>query len=61
MRNKLTSLLEVRKIIALVTVVLFFVLSVMGELETNFIQTVIISIISFYFGKTAAINEKNDK
>ncbi|MEK4426638.1 hypothetical protein [Solibacillus sp. FSL K6-1523] len=61
MRNKLTSLLEVRKIIALVSVLLFFVLSVMGELETNFIQTVIISIVSFYFGKTAAINEKGEK
>ncbi|ATP41472.1 hypothetical protein CSE16_16150 [Solibacillus sp. R5-41] len=61
MKNKLTSLLEVRKIIALVTVLLFFVLSVKGLLETNFIQTVIISIVSFYFGKTASINEKGDK
>ena len=61
MKNKLTSLVEVRKIIALVSIILFFVLSVKGELETNFIQTVIISIVSFYFGKTAAINEKGDK
>lgn len=61
MKHKLTSLLEVRKIIALITISLFFALSVMGKLETNFIQTVIISIVSFYFGKTANINEKGDK
>ncbi|MEG0473795.1 MAG: hypothetical protein RR588_15795 [Solibacillus sp.] len=61
MKNKLTALVEVRKIIALVTIILFFVLSVMDLLETNFIQTVIISIVSFYFGKTASINEKGDK
>ncbi|WP_222599341.1 hypothetical protein [Aquibacillus kalidii] len=56
MKEKLSKLIEVRKIIALVVIALFLVLSVNGTLETNFIQTVIISIISFYFGKSTALD-----
>ncbi|PIC73356.1 hypothetical protein [Sporosarcina sp. P17b] len=52
MQKKLANLIEVRKIIALGTLALFVVLSVMGNLEVQFIQTAIISVISFYFGKT---------
>lgn len=61
MKKKITSLIEVRKIMALVTVALFVALSLMGILETNFIQTVIISVISFYFGKTSGIKEEGDR
>lgn len=52
MKSKLTQLLEVRKLIALSSVLLFIVLAVMGSLQVDFIQTVIITVISFYFGKT---------
>lgn len=61
MKNKLINLLEVRKLIALLTVLLFIILSLLGVLETNFIQTVIITVISFYFGKTSSINERGNK
>lgn len=60
MMKKMTQLLEVRKIMALVIVVLFSALSLMGNLEVSFVQSVIISVISFYFGKTTSINEKGD-
>ncbi|MFJ3387748.1 hypothetical protein [Lysinibacillus sp. NPDC086135] len=57
MKNKISALIEVRKLIALFTILLFVTLSLMGKLETNFIQTVVISVISFYFGKTSNIKE----
>jgi len=57
MKQKFSALIEVRKLIALSVVSLFVTLSLMGILETNFIQTVIISVISFYFGKTSNIKE----
>jgi len=57
MKNKVSALIEVRKLIALFTILLFVTLSLMGKLETNFIQTVVISVISFYFGKTSNIKE----
>lgn len=57
-KEKLANLIEVRKIIALLTVVTFIVLAFMGVLEVNFIQTMIVTVISYYFGKTSNINEK---
>ncbi|MEQ6856055.1 hypothetical protein AAHH17_16365 [Lysinibacillus capsici] len=59
MKQKLANLLEVRKIIALGILVLFFVLSIAGRLEVQFIQTAIISVISFYFGKTTEAAKNN--
>ncbi len=61
MMDKIIALLEVRKLIALLIVLLFVTLSLWGVLEVNFIQTVIISVISFYFGKTSTIIENSDK
>lgn len=58
MKAKFAALIEVRKLIAIATVLLFVTLSLMGTLEVNFIQTCIISVISFYFGKTSSVNEK---
>ena len=43
---------------ALVVVVLFATLALLEKLEVSFTQSVIISVISFYFGKTTSINEK---
>ena len=59
MKQKLANLIEVRKIIALGVLVLFFVLSLAGRLEVQFIQTAIISVISFYFGKTTEAAKNN--
>lgn len=59
MKQKLASLIEVRKLIALSSVLLFIILAVMGKLQVDFIQTVIITVISFYFGKTTKIAKNN--
>jgi len=54
--NKLIELLEVRKIMSLIIVGLFVILALKSKLETQFIQTVIIAVISFYFGKATALD-----
>jgi quinol-cytochrome oxidoreductase complex cytochrome b subunit len=56
LKERLYSLIDVRKLTAILIVVLFIVLSLLGTLEVNFIQTVIISVISFYFGKSTALD-----
>lgn len=56
MKNKFTNLLEVRKLMALLSMLLFIILSLLGRLEVAFIQTVIITIVSFYFGKSMGDN-----
>lgn len=60
MMKKLTSLLEVRKLMALSIILVFGAMALTEKLEMNFVQTVIISVISFYFGKTSNINEKGE-
>ncbi len=60
MKNKLTELIEVRKLMALAIILLFVVMSYMGRLETNFVQTVIIAIVSFYFGKSTALDKPKE-
>jgi hypothetical protein len=60
MKQKLSALIEVRKITALLIVLLFVTLSLMKVLEVNFIQTVIISVVSYYFGKSTAL-DRGDK
>lgn len=56
-KKKLYRLIETRKLMALFVIVLFGVLAINGTLETNFIQTVIITVISFYFGKSTALDD----
>lgn len=58
MKNKLSALIEVRKITALLVVFLFIAMSLMNRLEINFIQTVIISVVSYYFGKSTALDKQ---
>jgi len=59
MKEKLAALIEVRKLIALSSVLLFFILAFMGKLQVDFIQNVIITVISFYFGKTVEAAKHN--
>lgn len=61
MKEKLSALIEVRKITALLIVLLFIALSLMEKLEINFIQTVIISVVSYYFGKSTALDKSGEK
>lgn len=50
--NKLTSLIEVKKIIALLVITVFCILSAREVVSTEQFTTVAIMIVSFYFGQS---------
>lgn len=50
--NKLTSLIEVKKIIALIVITVFCILSAREVVSTEQFTTVAIMIVSFYFGQS---------
>ena len=52
--NKLTSLIEVKKIIALIVISVFCTLSAKEVVSTEQFTTVAIMIVSFYFGQSTA-------
>lgn len=49
MKEKLTKLLEVKKIMALIMTVLFFILAIRGDISTEQTMSVIIMIMTYYF------------
>jgi len=57
MKNKLSQLIEVRKIIALAIVCVFIVLAVTGSLDEKLIEYVIVSVITYYFAKSTALDQ----
>jgi hypothetical protein len=62
LKQKLSNLIEIRKLSMLLTMFLFITLSFMGVLETNFTQNVILIVVSFYFGKSTALDTpRSDK
>ncbi|GAA0108513.1 hypothetical protein PMY73_06990 [Clostridium tertium] len=50
--TKLTSLIEVKKIIALLVIAVFCILSAREVVSTEQFTTVAIMIVSFYFGQS---------
>ncbi|MER1999067.1 MAG: hypothetical protein ABS882_04770 [Lysinibacillus sp.] len=60
MKSKLAALIEVRKIIAFVTIAVFVIMAVTNKLQVDFIQNVILMVIAFYFAKSTAL-DKGDK
>ncbi|WP_273321191.1 hypothetical protein [Vallitalea guaymasensis] len=58
MKEKLTSLLEVRKIIAILVVILFIVLSITGSIDADKSYSVILMVVAFYFGKSTALDKQ---
>ena len=50
--DKLINLFEVKKIIALMIITVFCILSVKGDVEKEQFTTVAIMIVSFYFGQS---------
>lgn len=49
MLDKLTKLIEVKKIMALIMTVLFFILAIRGDITTEQTMSVIIMIMTYYF------------
>lgn len=52
--NKLSELLQIKKIIALLITVVFCVLSVKGTIGPEQFITVFSMVVSFYFGQSSA-------
>jgi hypothetical protein len=57
MREKLVSLLEVRKLISLGITGLFIVLALKGRIDTKLIEYVVTTVIAFYFAKSTALDQ----
>ncbi|MCT4686100.1 hypothetical protein [Vallitalea sp.] len=57
MKEKLTALLEVRKIIALLITILFVVLSLMGKISADKAFEIVLMVITFYFAKSTALDK----
>lgn len=62
--KKLIALIEVRKIIALAFSALFIYMAASGKIQSDQSLTVILMVISYYFGKSTALDtpkgEKHD-
>lgn len=56
MRNKLAKLIEVRKLISLSITATFILLAVLGRVDAKLIEYVVISVISYYFAKSTALD-----
>ncbi|GKX31170.1 hypothetical protein SH1V18_36500 [Vallitalea longa] len=57
MKEKLTALIEVRKIIAILVVILFIVLNITGSIDADKSYSVILMVVAFYFGKSTALDK----
>lgn len=59
MLEKLTKLLEVKKIMALLMTMLFCVLALRGDINTEQTMSVVIMIMTYYF--TQSVNKEMNK
>lgn len=57
MKEKLSALIEVRKIIALLITLLFIGLSITGSISSDKTFEVVLIVIAFYFGKSTALDK----
>ena len=53
MKEKLTALFEVKKIIAITLTIVFCYLAIIGKIQSDNFQTIFIMIVTFYFGQSA--------
>ncbi len=58
--RKIANLFETRKLMALTLVGLFCILSLKGNLTEEFVSTVVIMAIAYYFGKSTDNNNDNN-
>ena len=59
--NKLTSMIEVKKIIALWVVGIYCMLAVRGSISSEQFSTVAVMIVSFYFGQSTVKGAINNQ
>ena len=58
--TKIANLIEVKKIIALTTIVVFCRLSCSGKVDTTVFTSVVTLIVGYYFGQSTANNSNNN-
>lgn len=59
-KNKLLALLEVKKIIALLVIIVFCVLAILDKIDPTIFTNVVTLIVGYYFGQSTTrqvINE----
>ncbi|MFJ3389531.1 hypothetical protein [Lysinibacillus sp. NPDC086135] len=61
--EQLSKLLGIRNVIAILVTILFVILSLTGVLQVEFIQSIILAVIIFFFAKGTTYDEarKGDK
>ena len=60
--KKLTNLIEVKKVIALLVVIVFCILALCNKIESSIYTNVVTLVVGYYFGQSTTrqvINEKN--
>lgn len=60
--NKLTNLIEVKKVIALLVVIVFCILALCNKIEPSIYTNVVTLVVGYYFGQSTTrqvINESN--
>ena len=60
--KKLTNLIEVKKIIALLVVIVFCILALCNKINSSIYTNVVTLVVGYYFGQSTtrqAINENN--
>ena len=60
--KKLTNLIEVKKVIALLVVIVFCILALYNKIEPSIYTNVVTLVVGYYFGQSTtrqAINENN--
>ena len=60
--KKLTNLIEVKKVIALLVVIVFCILALCNKIEPSFYTNVVTLVVGYYFGQSTTrqvINENN--
>lgn len=63
MKQFLTQFLQIKKIIALITTIVFCILSVRGSISSTEFLTIFSMIVAFYFGSSStrqAVKENNN-
>lgn len=59
MLEKLKDLIEVRRIIALITIMIFGIMALKGDLDMDFIKSIVTTVVIFYFAKETALDKPN--
>ncbi|MPM91952.1 hypothetical protein SDC9_139086 [bioreactor metagenome] len=61
MIQRLSKLIEVRKLIALSITALFIALALMGKIDMKLVEYVVTTVIAFYFAKSTALDAPNSR